>query len=274
MMDEARQEFAALVTQDPIPLARGALLIAKEEYPELDLEGYLGRLDELAREAEPWTAGEDNLARTQGLSRFLFEDQRFAGNRLSYGDPRNSFLNEVLDRKLGIPITLSLVYLEVGRRLGIRLEGVAFPGHFLVKAVDGGGEIIVDPFNQGVLLTREDLQARLQTAYGQPVHLGPAALRAASPRQILFRMLRNLKNIYTASSDWMRALAAMDRALLLEPRAVDTLLERAKLYEMLECFKAALEDLQAVIRIAPEHPAADALRDKIVYLMREVARIN
>lgn len=272
-MDDARQEFAALISRDPIPLATGALLIAKEEYPGLDVGRYAHSLDELAREAEPWAEAGGVFERVQGLSRFLFEHKGFAGNRLSYGDPRNSFLNEVLERRLGIPITLSIVYLEVGRRLGLSLSGISFPGHFLVGALDDHVQLIVDPFEQGILLTREDLEARLERSYGQPVRIPPAALQAATPRQILARMLRNLKGIYTAASDWPRALGALDRILMLQPRATEHLLERAQLLEMLECFKPALDDLQSFAAIAPEHPAIDAVREKIVQLAREVARI-
>lgn len=273
-MEDARQEFAALISRDPIPLATGALLIAKEEYGNLDVAHYAGCLDELAREVGPWMSGGSVVERVKALSRFLFEHKGFAGNRLSYGDPRNSFLNEVLERRLGIPITLSIVYLEVGWRLGLELEGISFPGHFLVGVPDDREGLIVDPFERGMLLTRQDLEQRLSKAYGRQVRIPPSAMQAATARQILARVLRNLRHIYTAASDWPRALAALDRVLMLQPRAIDDLLERARLFEMLECFGPALDDLQNFVRIAPEHPAVDAVREKIVELTREVARIS
>src|SRR6266851_7713635 len=156
-MSDARREFVALTSREPVPLARAALLIAKEEYPNLEVEKYLNRFSELARKAEPLVhAGADTIERVQRLSHFLFELQGFAGNDDQLDDPRNSFLNDVLDRKLGIPISLSVVYLEVGRRLGLNLYGVGFPHHFLVKAVDNRGELIIDPFNEGQILTLED----------------------------------------------------------------------------------------------------------------------
>ena len=128
MNDEARREFTALAATEPVALAKGALLIAKEEYPDLSVDQCLNRLAELAREAERWVGtGANTIEQIRNLSQFLFEQQHFAGNRNSYGDPRNSFLNEVLERKLGIPISLSVVYIDVGRRLGLKLDGVSFP---------------------------------------------------------------------------------------------------------------------------------------------------
>jgi len=275
MNDEARREFTVVAAREPLALARGALLIAKEEYPDLSVDQYLERFAELAREASRWVnAGANTVEQVQNLSQFLFEHQRFAGNRTSYGDPRNSFLNDVLDRKLGLPITLSVVYIEVGRRAGLKLEGVSFPGHFLVKATDDKGELIIDPFNEGAILDLEQLRSRLNQVYGQPVELHPAMLRAATSRQILSRMLRNLKGVYVAASDWMRAIAALDRILILEPHSLEDILERAKLYETLECFQAALDDLQSFLSIAPDHAVAEAVRESVMRLMRQVAQIS
>jgi regulator of sirC expression with transglutaminase-like and TPR domain len=275
LINDARIEFSRLAAREPIPLARGALVLAKEEYPELDVEHYLERLAQLSREAEPIVrAGEDTVERVQLLSEFMFGNKGFEGNRDNFGDPRNSFLNDVLDRRLGIPITLSLVYIELGRRLGLNLFGVSFPTHFLVKAVDQRGELIIDPFNGGIILGLDEIRARLTQIYGQPVNLHPAMLKAVGARVILTRMLRNLKNIYSGSADWQRLLAALDRILLLDPRSAEELLERAALYEKLECFGAALDDYQSFITIAPEHPAIDAAREALVRMTRQVARIN
>ena len=275
LMNPARTEFARLAAREPIPLAHGALLIAKEEYPDLDVERYLGHLAALGRAAERAVrAAENTVERVQLLSEFLFEQTGFQGNREQYGDPRNSFLNDVLERRQGIPITLSVVYLEVGRHTGLHLYGVSFPSHFLVKAVDERGELIIDPFNGGAILGLEDLRARLNQIYGQPVELKPAMLKAVGARQILARMLRNLKSIYLSGADWPRSLGALDRILILEPRAAEEVLERATLYERLECFGAALEDFQSFLSQAPNHPAADAARESVVRLARQVARIN
>lgn len=274
-MNDTRREFANLAAREPVPLARGALLIAREEYPDLDIDAYIDKLATLAREAEPIVrAGADTVEKIQLLSHFLFELKGFEGNAENFGDPRNSFLNEVINRRLGIPITLSLIYLEIGRRLGINLFGVSFPQHFLVKAVDERGELIIDPFSGGRILTLEEIRARLTQIYGQPVELHPNMLKAVGGRHILSRVLRNLKNIYIGGSDWARALSALDRILLLDPRSLDELAERGGLYERLECFKAALDDFQSFLSQAPEHPAAESAREAVMRLVRQVAMIN
>jgi regulator of sirC expression with transglutaminase-like and TPR domain len=274
-MNDARREFSMLASREPVPLARGALLIAKEEYPNLKVDHYVDRLSELAREAEPIvSAGNDTVEKVQLLSQFLFEQKGFEGNRDAFSDPRNSFLNDVIERRLGIPITLSVIYLEVGRRLGLNLYGVSFPTHFLVKAVDERGELLIDPFSGGIILTLEQVKAKLAEIYRQPVELHPAMLKSAGARQILVRMLRNLKGIYTGASDWARSLSALDRILMLDPRAVEELAERGQVYERLECFKAALDDFQSFLSLAPEHPAAEVAREAVLRLVRQVSLIN
>jgi len=275
MNDNVRREFAMLAAREPIPLARGALLIAKDEYPELDLERYLDELAALAREAEPaMRAAESTVEKIQSLSDFLFTRKGFEGNRDQYGDPRNSFLNEVLERRLGIPISLSVLYIEVGRRLGLNLYGVSFPTHFLVKAVDDRGELIIDPFNEGTILDLDEIRARLQQIYRQPVEVHPDMLKPVAGRQILARMLRNLKNIYAQGTDWQRVLSALDRILMLDPRSLEELLERAVLYERMECFGAALHDFQSFLTQAPEHPAAENVREAVIRLTQQVSRLN
>jgi regulator of sirC expression with transglutaminase-like and TPR domain len=275
MNDDVRREFAMLAAHEPIPLARGALLIAKDEYPELDLEKYLDQLAALAREAEPvLRAAKGTVEKIQSLSEFLFTRKGFEGNRDQYGDPRNSFLNEVLERRLGIPISLSVLYIEVGRRLGLNLHGVSFPTHFLVKAVDNYRELIIDPFNHGAILDRDEIRARLQQIYQQPVDVRPEMLKPVSTRHILVRMLRNLKNIYAHGADWQRVLAVLDRILTLDPRSLEELLERAVLYERMECFAAALDDFQSFLTQAPEHPAAETVREAVIRLTQQVSRLN
>jgi regulator of sirC expression with transglutaminase-like and TPR domain len=272
---DIRREFASLASREPVPLVRGALLIAKEEYPRLDVQKYVDVLASLAREAETVVGmGDDTIERVQLLSHFLFEQKGFKGNRDKYGDPRNSFLNEVLDRRLGIPITLSVIYLEVGRRLGLKLYGVSFPAHFLVKAVDQQGELLIDPFNGGALLTLDEIRARLIQTYGQPVEVSPEMVRAVGGRHILVRMLRNLKNLYLSGDDPIRALAALDRILLLDAHLVEELMDRGKLYERLECFRAALDDFQSFLSQAPEHAAAETVREAVIRLSRQVSKIH
>jgi regulator of sirC expression with transglutaminase-like and TPR domain len=272
---DIRRDFVTLAAREPIPLARGALLIAQEEYPELEIDKYLDKLAALAREAEMVVnVGNDTIEKIQLLSHFLFEQKGFEGNREEYADPRNSFLNDVIDRRRGIPITLSVLYLEIGRQLGLNLYGVGFPTHFLVKAVDERGELIIDPFYDGTILTLEEIRARLTQVYGQPVDVSPAHLKPVGTRHILVRMLRNLKAVYLKNSDSTRALSALDRILLLDPRSLEELMERGALYEGLECFKAALDDFQSFLSQAPEHTASETAREAVMRLSRQVDRIN
>ena len=156
-VDPAAREFAAAVSRPDgqIELARAALIIAKSEYPTLDVEANLDRLEALARRARTSRAIVDPLGQLHRLRECLFEEEGFSGNSEDYSDPRNSYLNDVLDRRLGIPITLSLVLIEVGRRLGLEMEGIGLPGHFITGARVDGEQVLLDPFNRGAVLTAE-----------------------------------------------------------------------------------------------------------------------
>jgi regulator of sirC expression with transglutaminase-like and TPR domain len=254
------EEIAAL-PDAAIDLAEAALWIAAEEYPSLDVDAYLSRLDALAAQAAPAVrSAEGDAQRVARLNRFLFFEQGFRGNRNDYYDPRNSFLNEVLDRRIGIPIALSAVYLAVGRRLGLDVQGISFPGHFLVKCAGAAGEIVVDPFERSVL-DLDACQRRLEAGLGATERLRPEIhLRAASVREILLRMLGNLKRIYVQRSDLGRALACCDRCLLLAPDAMGELRDRALVYEGMACYAAAAADIDRLLELAPDLAGADALR--------------
>jgi regulator of sirC expression with transglutaminase-like and TPR domain len=255
---------------DPV---EGALWIAAEEYPGLDVAGYLRRLDELADAARARVTSAGPLRdRVAALCHFLREEQRFSGNARHYYDPRNSYLNEVIDRRRGIPITLSLVYMAVGHRLALDLRGVSFPGHFLVKCV-GDEELVVDAF-AGTLLSREDCRERLAVALGRRAPLAPEWLRAASPREILVRMLGNLKQIFLHGRDFERALRYCDRILLLTPHATGELRDRAGIRAELGLLAAAASDLDRYVELAPEDPFAAVARQQRDALRRRVGRLH
>jgi regulator of sirC expression with transglutaminase-like and TPR domain len=252
------------LAQHPVDLARAALAVAREEYPQLEEDRYLRQLDELAARVQSGVpAGASPERRVGRLNTVLFHDLGFAGNHEDYYDPRNSFLNEVLDRRMGIPLTLSIVYMEVGRRCGLRVDGVAFPGHFLCKVQLDGGELVVDPFHRGQLLGLPELKQRLASALGQQVKFDPRILRAAEPREILVRMLQNLRSVYQERKDMPRALSAVDRLLLLQPSNVRGLRERAELREQLGGELAAAADLERVLELEPKASDAAALRAKV-----------
>lgn len=274
-MSEARQQFVAVVSQpdDRIDLAEAALLIAREEYPELDVGAYLGRLDELAAVARlsvhPDSPAVEQIAQ---FNQFMFVERRFAGNRDNYYDPRNSYLNEVLDRRTGIPISLSLVYSEVAQRLDLPVYGVSFPGHFLVKYV-GTPEIIIDPFF-GIVITQQECTQRLHGIYGPKARFEPRLLHPAGTREILVRMLSNLKQIYVDMADFDRALACVDRILLLQPDEPRELRDRGILYQRLECYAAALRDFERYLRLAPDDKAAELVREGLPDLRRQAAMLQ
>ena len=216
----ARDAFARMATggDDAIEIDRAALLIAAEEYPDLVVNDYLAKLDDLAervRQRLYVDAGpHETLAR---LNQVLFDEEGFRGDDKEYYDPRNSFLNDVMDRRIGIPITLSAVYREVGRRVGFELQGVGFPGHFLLKHEMNEGEILIDAFHHGRILTHEDCRERLKQNFKDNLEFHPKQLKNTSPRLMLFRILNNLKGIYVNRREHVRALAAVERMLLLVP---------------------------------------------------------
>lgn len=277
MPPSARERFAQLVdaTNDDFDLAEAALLIAQEEQPELDVAVYLQRLDALAAEVrarvpEPATPAA-TLAR---LNELLFQEERLSGNAADYYDPRNSFLNEVLDRKIGIPITLSVIYMEVGRRLGMNIFGVGFPGHFLVKYMGPDGEVILDPFHGGASLTHEQLAQKLREMYGESnpfLAQIPQLLIPASKREILIRMLRNLKGVYLQKNDFPRALNAIDRIVLIDSTIATEFRDRGAVRQRLGHLQAATQDFRRYLQMAPQAPDAEAIRSMLV---RTTAQLN
>jgi regulator of sirC expression with transglutaminase-like and TPR domain len=273
-MGDARSRFAAIVAPSVarIPLAEAALWIAAEEYPALDVEAYLDRLDEMAELARPRLASADAPSTLDRFNEFVFGELGFGPNEPEYNDPRNSFLNDVIDRRVGIPITLSLVYTELCSRLGLPAVGVGFPGHFLVKWM-GPPEALIDPFFRKVI-SRDECLERLKANYGPQARLDEEMLAPATSREIVVRMLRNLKHNYLGRGDWPRALAAVDRALIVCPQDAGELRDRGLLYSRLECFAAAVRDLERYLELAPQGPLAADIRDRLPDLRREAARLQ
>lgn len=271
-------EFAALAqTPDPeINLAEGALLIAREHYPDLDCAYWLGYLDELGELAAARMPERGNWTeQITVLNRLLFQELGFTGSDVDTFDPRDSFLNDVLTRKSGIPITLSVVFMEVGRRAGLDIQGISFPGHFLVKMAVEDGEVVIDPYNAGLLLSLDQLQGRLEAVYPDaPRDMLEDFLQGASNKQILARILRNLKTWYLHQEEWNDALSALNRILLLEPDNLVELRERGELYQQLECFRAAHTDLSRYLSLTPPDEETDNLRVTVAELRQQVARLN
>jgi regulator of sirC expression with transglutaminase-like and TPR domain len=257
----ARARFASLLAREPVPLDEATLALALEEYPQLEPETYLARLDALARRVVRRSPAPMRAASTlRSLREVLHEEEGLRGNAEDYADPRNSFLNEVLDRGLGLPITLSVVYMEVARRAGLRLEGVGFPGHFLAKYTSPSGvAVFVDAFHGGEMLSGDECLARYKARSGGR-DLDPRHLSAVSPRQILARMLQNLKRVYLDRRDDVRLFWVLDRVLLLAPGQLEALRERGLAAARLGGAAAARRDLEAYLARAREPADADEVR--------------
>ena len=285
----ARQAFTNLIAGDEasIDLARAALLIAAEEYPSLDIDQYLTRLDTLAAEvrqrlADPpeHAAGTPMSEHTcieilRALNVVLFEQEHFRGSRTDYYNPQNSFLNRVLERRLGIPLSLSLVYIEVGKRLGLALAGVGMPFHFIVCCnVPGGTSIYIDPYEKGKFLSAQDCRRRLVQIFKDPADLDAHWLEPLDPKQLLVRMLTNLKHIYLHKNDFQRALTVCDRILLLRPQHPGDLRDRGVIAFHLQQYSHALHDLTAYVELAPQAEDLPEVRQQIKIIRQIIAMMN
>ena len=217
--DEALAQFAEIVNRDDFALDTVALLIGSWENPTRDLEAYRERLDTIATQVvDDVHRAPDGVGRARAISDWLFERLGFAGNLDDYYDPRNSFLCDVIDRKVGIPISLSVLYLEIARRVGVLAQGVNFPGHFLVRVAIEDAWLFLDPYAGGKALTPTDLEALLRRTTTPDAVLEPSVIAAASKRQIVARMLVNLAGIYGRNGDLPRSLDVLERLAILEPQ--------------------------------------------------------
>jgi regulator of sirC expression with transglutaminase-like and TPR domain len=266
----------SLLAQDPaadLDPAALALALAQDEYPDLDAEGYLSELDAMAHDLRPQLRG-GLTPRVEALARYLFDDLGFHGNQRHYYDPRNSYLNQVLDRRTGLPITLSLVALAVGNRAGLRVAGVGLPGHFIAKAMRGSEEILFDPFHGGRLLERTDCQALVERATGQPFQVTPAALEAQTTSALVTRLLMNLKNVYLQEKDFGRTARILGRLCQLHP---DDPVQRRDLGStLLQTGQPgkAVDHLAAYLQAVPQAVDAAQVRQLLQRAWGTVARWN
>ncbi len=280
----ALASFRDMVTNEDgkIDLARACLMIAQDAYPSLDVDRYISALDALGVRLRARLRNQAVEERIVALNEFLFDDLGYWGNTEDYYDPRNSYLNDVIDRKTGIPITMSILYMEVGRRIGLKLEGVSFPGHFLVRLRLQGGTLILDPFAGGAPQSEPELRERLQRVIpeGATGDVSVAELpldqflEPASNRQILARVLRNLKAIYRDADKPERLLEVLNRMLVLSPDAPAELRDRGFVYQRLECWQPAHKDLSAYLERDPEAADVDEVRGALVELAARCARLN
>jgi len=268
-MSLAREKFTQemMLPDHEIDLAKVALYIGQEETPNLDINSYLIQLDEWAQQVQALLPVERYPLRViQALNQVLYEDLGFHGNEKDYYDPRNSFLNEVIERRTGIPITLALVYLEVARRIDFPMVGIGMPGHFLIRPQFKDAGIFVDAFHKGEVLFPQDCEERLQEIYQQPIALEPEFLEAVSKRELVARMLTNLKLIYINHQDLERALSVIERLLLVFPDVITEQRDRGLLSYQLGRLPQAIADLKTYLAHFPE--ASDAAM--IQLLLRQI----
>jgi len=269
----ARQFFYQEINQldQEIDLAKAALYIAQEEYPSLDPAEYLNALDAMADEVQERLPTERYPLRIiQTINRYLYDDLGFAGNSDDYYDPRNSFLNDVIERRTGIPITLSLVYLEITKRLDFPMVGIGMPGHFLIRPEFEAVGIFVDAFNRGEILFEQDCQERLAQIYQQPIsEIPPAFLEAVNHKRFLTRMLTNLKMIYLNRRELHKSLAAVERILLLFPDAPIELRDRGLLCYELGRFVQASQDLESYLAKVPHAEDAKVIRQLLEQISKD-----
>jgi regulator of sirC expression with transglutaminase-like and TPR domain len=274
------QAFAALVRpgidDERIDLLRAALTFARIEYPDLDPAPYMAQVEALSRRvaAKIDDAG-DPVQCIAALNSVLFDEEMFRGNTADYYNPRNSFINDVLDRRLGIPITMALLYMEVGRRAGFQLFGVGMPGHFMLKHYDvDGHSFFIDAFERGSVLSEEDCKRKIESIHAGQIRLRPEFLLIVTRRQMLTRMLNNLRTIYLSRRDFRRAVQVVDLILVIYPRSPEDVKQRAALRYNLNDYKGALSDFEEYVNMAPDASDAEEIRHTVLGLRRSMAMMN
>jgi regulator of sirC expression with transglutaminase-like and TPR domain len=253
--------------------ARANLLFAREiAYPDLRPSNYLRRLDDLAEVAARAVGSGDETARAQALADFLFQQQGFHGNRAEYGDPRNSYLNDVLARRTGLPITLSAIFLHLGQQLGLPVYGVGMPGHFIVGVTTEQAALYLDPFNSGAPLTRERCLELVQQSTGYQGRFDPRWLAPTPPRDIVARMLNNLRHVYSQAEDWPRTLSVIERLQELQPDEPAHVRDLGMVLYRIGALRRAAESLTQYLALAPNAKDADQVQQSRNLLWDELAR--
>jgi regulator of sirC expression with transglutaminase-like and TPR domain len=275
----AVEQFAQLI--DPargsaIPLLESVASLIVDAYPAADPAAVVMQVrrweSQLARRIAPDMAASNRL---RMLNHFFFEELGFTGNQNTYGDADNSYLNRVIERRTGIPISLSLIYTQIGRAVGLRLAGVAFPGHFLVRLELSAGALLIDVFDGGAMLSETELQSRLMAVFaGAPPHPLHSYLQPAPERDVLARWLTNLKRLYAEQRDWAQLLKVANRLVALRPGAAEERRDRALAYEQLECPRAAADDLTAYLAARPGAADAAAVKAHMAQLRELSRRLN
>jgi regulator of sirC expression with transglutaminase-like and TPR domain len=268
--------FQEEIRQEPIDLPRAALRFAQEiSYPALDVASYLTQLDNLAvcaRLAISTSASKRGQA--EETARYLFQEAGFRGNAGVYHDPRNSYLNEVLDRRLGIPITLSVLYVVVAQRLGIPAQGVGLPGHFIVSVEGSDGPLFLDPFNGGRQLSVIECARLIELSTGYTGPFQPEWLQPASPLEILVRMLHNLRGVYIQQDNWRMALQVVEHLQIAQPKNTDHLRDLGIIHNQMGSLSSAIGYFERYLVMAPEASDAALVRRNLQETAQKLSRRN
>jgi regulator of sirC expression with transglutaminase-like and TPR domain len=277
---EVLEAFAALVKpgieDERINLLCAALAFARIEYPDLDPNPYIQQIEMLGRRVSARIDDPGDPAQCiAALNYVLFDEEMFRGNTADYYNPRNSFINDVLDRRLGIPISLALLYMEVAQRAGFQLFGVGMPGHFMLKHYDvDGRSFFIDAFERGSVLSEDDCKRKIESIHSGQITLRPEFLLIVTRRQMLTRMLNNLRTIYLSRRDFRRAIQAVDLILVIYPRSPEDVKQRAALRYNLNDLSGALSDFEEYVKMAPDASDAEEIRQTALGLRRSMARLN
>lgn len=265
----ARQRFVelALRPDDQVDLVEGSLVIDLEDDPSIDIDAYLGRVSEWSGAVRDRLEGSRDIDRiVEAINRLLFDEEGFHGEDEDYYDPRSALLSATLDKHAGLPISLSVLYIEISRRVGAEVSGISLPGRFLVKFTGAFGIVVVDPFDGGRVLTTPELQKLLDEVYGGGVRLREHHLRSFSPKEILACELAHLKAAYLAQHDLVRAAASIDRLLILDRNDPYEVRDRAAVAVQMHAYAEACRCLERYLALMPHADDSARVREQILWL--------
>ncbi len=274
--ERARRRLVELLREsDGFDIVEAALVIASEDFANLDIEHELQRIRLVAAEGARRVYDENNpFARVDGLRQYMFEDLGFRGDTDNYNDPNNCYLHEVMNRRMGIPLTLSLLFIEVARAAGFRATGIGLPGHFIARVRWQNRDILVDPYHAGVIVSEEDCRELVGRTTGRPSLFRRELLEGATGRQMLSRLLLNLKHIHLERQDYGRALGVVERLLMLTPNDPGEIRDRGLLKAHLGRPGAAIADLETYLTRSPRAPDAESVRGRVSWLRRKLTDLG
>lgn len=274
MRKKTRFEKVIRKPEQNLSLAEAALCIAAEEYPEMSIQMYMDLLGDWAELLYKAASVSNRLSRLEVLHELLFQRMQFSGNIENYNDPKNSFLNDVIDSRKGIPISLSVIYLELAWRLGMSATGVGFPGHFLVRVLEGGQPFYVDPFYRGRIMTEGECVDFWNDISNGEMEFQDSFLSPLSKKQILNRMLRNLRSIYLEQQDFRKLVKILDKLIVLDPDHAEEIRDRGIVYYQIQAFRLALQDFETYLSMDPDAEEAEVIRQYVEILREYRGRLN